>query len=272
MSHHKKIALIGAGKMGEGLLGGILAQKKVLPDAVTIFDKVSARMGDLKKAYGINIAEDIPHILAEAEIVILGVKPQDMGCLLAEIKPFFKESILVVSIAAGVTTAFIESALEGKARVIRMMPNMPALIGCGATALSKGEHATDADIAAVLDLSDAIGLSVVVPEDLMDAVTGLSGCGPAYGFIMIEALADAGVLMGLPRAASQKLAAQTILGAASLCLQGEAHPAALKDMIASPGGATIAGIKALEEGNFRASLIKAVEAACVRSRSLLQKG
>jgi pyrroline-5-carboxylate reductase len=271
MERHKKISLIGTGKMGEGLLGGILARKKVLPDAVTIFDKVSARMDDLKKTYGINTAEDIPHILADTEIVILGVKPQDMGHLLAEMKSSLQESSLVISIAAGITTSFIESALEREIRVIRMMPNMPALIGCGATALAKGKYATDADVAAVLELSDAVGISVVVAEDLMDAVTGLSGCGPAYGFIMIEALADAGVLMGLSREASQKLAAQTILGAAGLCLREGAHPAALKDMIASPGGATIAGIKSLEEGNFRASLIKAVEAATLRSRGLMRK-
>ena len=271
MSHHKKIALIGAGKMGEGLLGGILAQKKISPDAITVFDKVSFRMYDLKEIYSVNIAEDIQNVLTEAEIVILGVKPQDMRHLLEEMKPSLRQSSLIVSIAAGITTSFIESALECKIRVIRMMPNMPALIGCGATALSRGEHATDADITDILELSNTIGLSVVVPESLMDAVTGLSGCGPAYGFIMIEALADAGVLMGLSREVSQKLAAQTMLGAASLCLQGKNHPAILKDMIASPGGATIAGIKVLEEGNFRAALIKAVEAASLRSSSLLKK-
>ena len=271
MSHHKKIALIGAGKMGEGLLGGILAQKKVSPEDVTIFDKVPSRMDDLKQIYRVNIAENIRSIFTEADIVILGVKPQDMGHLLAEIKPALRPSSLIVSIAAGITTSFIASALDGKMRVIRLMPNMPALIGCGATALAKGEHATDADIAVVLELSDAIGLSVVVPESLMDAVTGLSGCGPAYGFIMIEALADAGVLMGLSREISQTLAAQTMLGAASLCLRENNHPAVLKDMIASPGGATIAGIKALEEGNFRAAVIKAVEAASLRSASLVKK-
>jgi len=271
LGHHKKIALIGAGKMGEGLLGGILAQKKVLPRDITIFDKVPSRMQYLKKTYGINIVEDVPSILAGADIVILGVKPQDMRRLLEDMKPSLKQSSLLVSIAAGITTSFIESALEGKIRIIRMMPNMPALIGCGATALARGEHATDADIADILELSDTVGLSVVVTEDLMDAVTGLSGCGPAYGFMMIEALADAGVLMGLSREVSQKLAAQTVLGAASLCLQEKNHPAVLKDMIASPGGATIAGIKVLEEEKFRGALIKAVEAASLRSGSLAKK-
>jgi len=268
MSQAKKIAMIGAGKMGGGLLEGILSRKLIAPEAITVYDKVAGRLEELKAAYGINLAADNRAALGGADVVILGVKPQNMREVLEEIRDALEENQLVVSIAAGISTAFIEEALEKKIRLVRVMPNMPALIGYGATALARGRYATDEDITVALQIFDAVGISVVVTEDLMDAVTGLSGSGPAYGFMMIEALSDAGVLMGLPRDTALKLASQTMLGAAMLCLQGQKHPAALKDMVTSPGGTTIAGLKVLEEGKFRATLMQAVEAAALRSKAL----
>jgi pyrroline-5-carboxylate reductase len=268
MLQGKKIAIVGVGKMGGGLLEGILSRKLIAPEAITVFDKVVGRPEELRETYGVRLATDNRDALAGADMVILGVKPQNMREVLEEIKGFTAENQLLVSIAAGISTSFIEEALERKIRVIRVMPNMPALIGCGATALARGKYATDEDIVVALQIFDAVGISVVVTEDLMDAVTGLSGSGPAYGFMMIEALSDAGVLMGLPRETAQKLAAQTMLGAAMLCLQGQKHPAVLKDMVTSPGGTTIAGLKVLEEGKFRATLMKAVEAAALRSKAL----
>jgi pyrroline-5-carboxylate reductase len=264
----KKIAIIGVGKMGGGLLEGILSRKLIAPEAITVFDKVVGRREELRETYGVRLATDNRAALAGADIVILGVKPQNMRDVLEEMKDFISENQLLVSIAAGISTSFIEEGLKQNIRVVRVMPNMPALIGCGAAALSRGQYATEEDIAVALQIFDAVGISVVVTEDLMDAVTGLSGSGPAYGFMMIEALSDAGVLMGLPRETAQKLAAQTMLGAAMLCLQGQKHPAVLKDMVTSPGGTTIAGLKVLEEGKFRATLMKAVEAAALRSKAL----
>ena len=268
MLQRTKIAFVGVGKMGGGLLEGILARNLIVPEKIAIFDKMADRLTELGEKYSVRVARDNRDVLAGANIVILGVKPQNMREVLTELKPVLGKNQLVISIAAGISTALIEEALGRKIRVVRVMPNMPALIGCGAAALARGQHATAEDIAVAQQIFDAVGITVVVTEDLMDAVTGLSGSGPAYGFVMIEALSDAGVLMGLPRDTAQKLAAQTMLGAATLCLRGEKHPAALKDMITSPGGTTIAGLKVLEEGKFRATLMKAVEAATLRSKAL----
>lgn len=268
MLQKKKMAIIGVGKMGGGLLEGILARKLMAPKTITVYDKVSGRLSELQQKYGVRPAANNREALTGADIVILGVKPQNMRDLLEEIRGTLGNNQLLISIAAGISTTFIEDALKKKVRVIRVMPNMPALIGCGATALAPGKYAQEEDVALALRIFDAVGISTVVTEELMDAVTGLSGSGPAYGFMMIEALSDAGVLMGLSRETAVKLAAQTMLGAATLCLQGEKHPAALKDMVTSPGGTTIAGLKVLEEGKFRATLMKAVEAATLRSKAL----
>jgi pyrroline-5-carboxylate reductase len=268
MLQKANIAFVGVGKMGGGLLEGVLSRNLITPEKIAIFDTMTGRLAELSKKYPVRVAQNNRDVLKGADVVILCVKPQSMREVLAELKPVLGKNQLVISIAAGISTTLIEEALGKKIRVVRVMPNMPALIGCGATALARGQHATDEDIAISQQIFAAVGITVVVVEDLMDAVTGLSGSGPAYGFMMIEALADAGVLMGLPRDTALQLAAQTMLGAAMLCLRGDKHPAALKDMIASPGGTTIAGLKVLEDGKFRATLMKAVEAATLRSKAL----
>lgn len=264
----KKVAVIGGGKMGGVIVGGIVSRKLAPAGEVTVADKVKECLQGLKEAYGVRVTDDNKKAAKSADVVILAVKPQDMGSVLHELSPAIDSDKLVVSIAAGIPTAFIEGHLREGARVIRVMPNTPAMIGEGATALTRGKNAKDLDLDMACLIFGALGITVVVKEELMDAVTGLSGSGPAYGFVIIEALADAGVRMGLSRDVAMKLSAQTMLGAARLCLQGDKPPAELKDMVTSPGGTTIAGLRALEDGKIRATLMAAVEAATLRSKEL----
>lgn len=267
----KKIGIIGGGKMGSVLISGIISRKLIPAGHVIASDVVGERLDDLKKAYGIDVTDDNNKLVKSSDVVILAVKPQSMSEVLEGIKGSFNRNKLVISIAAGISTKFIEGYLKNGVRVIRVMPNTPALIGEGAAALAPGANATDKDLDFARQIFEAVGIAVFVKEELMDAVTGLSGSGPAYCFLIIEALADAGVNLGLSRDIALKLSAQTIMGAAKLCLTGNKHPAELKDMVTSPGGTTIAGLKALEEGKLRATLMTAVEAAALRSKELGSK-
>ena len=264
----KKVGFIGGGKMGGVLAGGIVSHRLVPASHVIVADVVKERLDELAKTYGIVVTQDNKRVAREADILVLAVKPQNMGEVLAELAPVVGKSHLVISIAAGIPIKFIEERLKKGVRVIRAMPNTPALIGEGMAALAGSATATQTDLAQARQIFDSVGLTVVVKEELMNAVTGLSGSGPAYGFIIIEALSDAGVRMGLSRDIALKLAAQTMLGAAKLCLKGDKHPGELKDMVTSPAGTTIAGIKALEEGKIRATLMAAVEAATLRAKEL----
>ena len=203
-----------------------------------------------------------------AAIVVLAVKPQVMGSVLPVLKSNASAETLFVSIAAGVSCATIEAALATGARVVRTMPNTPALVGCGATALCAGSHATAADLETAEALFSSVGIAVTVPEKSIDAVTGVSGSGPAYVFLFLEALADGGVQQGLPRDVALKLAGQTVLGAAKLMMESGTHPGVLKDQVTSPGGTTIAAVRALEDGAFRGTTMSAVAAACARSKEL----
>ncbi len=263
-----KVAMIGGGKMGEVITSGILSHRLALPEEITITDVLKERREYLKMEYGVQAGEDNVAAVKNADTVILAVKPQEMTALLKAIAPVVDDSKLIISIAAGVTIQAIETAFGKKARIIRVMPNTPALVGAGAAALATGEQASEIDLELAKAVFGAVGLAVVVEEHLMDAVTGLSGSGPAYAFVILDALSDAGVLMGLKRDIALQLAAQTLLGAAKLCLETQKHPAQLRDMVTSPAGTTIAGIKALEEGRLRATLIKAVEDATLRSKEL----
>ena len=203
-----------------------------------------------------------------ADVIILAVKPQIMGAVLKEIAPVVDDGKLLISIAAGVATKKLREHLGKTARLIRVMPNTPALVLEGVTAVARAEGLKPGDLEAAQELFGAVGRVVVLDEGAMDAVTGLSGSGPAYVAIAIEALADGGVKMGLDRATATLLAAQTVLGSARLILETGVHPAQLKDMVSSPGGTTIAGIAALEDGGFRRALMQAVERATLRSREL----
>jgi pyrroline-5-carboxylate reductase len=264
----KIIAFLGAGNMGGALIQGLRDKDILPPKSIWAADVRQERLKYLEDTHRINVTSDNQQAVGEADIIVLAVKPQQLDSLLAEIQPLVGESKLVISIAAGITLAHLQSRLGGKARIIRVMPNMPALVGAGMAALCSGKQARPEDLKLGEEVFGCVGETVVVKEDLMDAVTGLSGSGPAYVMVVIEALADAGVKLGLPRDTALQLAAQTVLGAAQLLKQKGLHPAQLRDMVASPGGTTIAGLCVLEQGGLRAALIEAVEAAARRSKEL----
>ncbi len=268
MIKDKEVGIIGGGNMGEVLVSGLITGNLVHAEHITVSDVDMERRIYLTKKYGIATTENNEEALTGADIVILAVKPQSMGEVVAGISNSIDESQLVISIAAGISTKFIEDYLGKGIHVIRVMPNTPALIGEGAAAIAGGKHVTAEELGIAQQIFDSIGISVTVKEDLIDAVTGLSGSGPAYVFTIIEALSDGGVNMGLARDTSLKLAAQTLLGAAKLCIESGKHPAQLKDMVTSPGGTTIAGLKALEDGKLRSTLMTAVEVATRRSKEL----
>lgn len=254
--------------MADALVGGLLRSGFAEAPLVTVAEPLGSRRDYLIEKHGVRATSENAAAVEGAEIVILSVKPQVMDAALDSVRDALPRSALVVSIAAGVSCGKIEEALGGAPRVVRAMPNTPALVSSGATGVARGAHATEEDVAVALALFESVGNAVEVPEHLLDAVTGLSGSGPAYVFLFIEALADAGVRNGLSRGAALALAAQTVKGAAELVLSTGKHPGELKDMVTSPGGTTIAGVAELERGAFRGTVIEAVTAATERSREL----
>ena len=267
----RRLGVIGAGKMGSALIRGILKARVLLPDQIMAGDADAAALDVLKRETGIKTSADNALVAKSAEIILLALKPDMIRPVLQEVKGALTKDHLIVSIAAGVPIKAIEEAAGLDARIVRVMPNTPALIGQGAAAFSPGKRATKEDVENVKAILDAVGVSIELSEKHLDAVTGLSGSGPAFVFMVIEALADGGVKMGLPRAVAMLLAAQTVAGAAKMVLETKKHPGELKDQVASPGGTTIAGISALERGGLRATLIEAVEAATKRSMELGNK-
>ncbi len=268
MLQEQTIGFIGAGNMAEAMIRGLLEARLVSAEQLMASDIVEARRKQIHQRYGVQTLAEGREVAAKASILILAVKPQDMEAALNGIAASVDQTRTIISIAAGIPIAFIAERLPAKARIIRVMPNAPALVLAGAAGIAKGEHATARDLQIAEAIFTAIGKAVVVEEKHLDAVTGLSGSGPAYVFLFIEALTDAGVKMGLTRDVARVLAAQTVLGAAKMLLESGRHPAELKDMVASPGGTTIAGLHALERGGLRGILMEAVEAATIRSREL----
>lgn len=266
----KKIGFLGAGNMGEALIKGLLKTGVVSPSMLFAADALPERIEQIEKLYRIQALPDNATLVKRADVVVLAVKPQVIADVLEEINPAVTPKKLIISIAAGVSTAELRSRLPKGVRVIRVMPNTGALVLEGATAIARASGLEAGDLETAEEIFAAVGKVVVLEEKLMDAVTGLSGSGPAYIAIVIEALADGGVKMGLDRLTATSLAAQTVLGAAKLLLETEIHPGQLKDMVSSPGGTTIAGISALEEGGLRRALINAVERATLRSKELGQ--
>jgi len=262
------IGFLGAGKMGEALARGVIQAKLVPPAKVLMSDSDPARRTHVAETLGVRALDDNVALVQAAQVVVVALKPGVVRGVLPGLAEAIGRERLVVSIAAGVTLAELEEMLATGARVVRVMPNTPCLVGSGASAFALGSAATDADGEVVSSLLDSVGISVQVPEGLLDAVTGLSGSGPAFVALAIEALADGGVLAGLPRDVALKLAAQTALGTARLVLDAGLHPATIKDMVASPGGTTIEGLKVLEAAKLRGALIAAVEAAARRSEEL----
>jgi pyrroline-5-carboxylate reductase len=262
------IGFIGAGQMAKALAGGFVAAGLVKPEQITACDPVAAAGESfLAKVPGAKLATANPDVLRAADVIVLAVKPQNMTAVLSELPGHSTSGKLFVSIAAGVTLAKLEAGLK-TGRVIRVMPNTPALVGQGASAYALGSAATVDDGKVVAQLLAAVGHAHQVEEKLLDAVTGLSGSGPAFVYLVIEALTDGGVRMGLPRDIAAALSAQTVRGAGTMVVETGQHPAVLRDQVTSPGGTTIAGLAALEDGGLRSALIAAVEAATRRSQEL----
>ncbi|HEY4719777.1 MAG TPA: pyrroline-5-carboxylate reductase [Candidatus Methylomirabilis sp.] len=264
----KRIAFIGAGNMGEALIKGLLAAGTVRPEQLMASDVRRDRLETIRRAHRIEIFADNREAAAKAQILVLAVKPQVMDEMLDGLRGAVVEDHLLLSIAAGIRTASIEAKFAHPTRVVRVMPNTPALVRAGASAIAPGRHATAQDLTIARQIFETVGRVVQVDERLMDAVTGLSGSGPAYVFVLIEALADGGVRVGLPQDVATLLAAQTVLGAARMVLETGEHPARLKDMVTSPGGTTVAGLQILEQAGLRGSLVAAVEAATRRAQEL----
>ena len=269
MLRNKKITVIGAGNMGGALVTGLVNSGQA--GEILVVDPDQKRLAELSKNIGIQTAVEVGDTLKNADIVLVAVKPQIIDTVLENIRDKANPQALFISIAAGVGLASLTARLGGEKRIIRVMPNTPALVGAGITALSPGERIQEGDLQVAEALFSSVGRVVRVREEWMDAVTALSGSGPAYVFLILEALADGGVEEGLPRDIAQELAAYTVLGAARLLIEKKEHPGRLKDQVASPGGTTIAGLFELEKGGVRSALISAVKSAAARSKELKKR-
>ena len=264
----KRIALIGAGNMTEALVVGMLTAGVAHPDQLYATDILPERRAHFQDRYKIKVSGDNVDAVRHGQIIILSVEPQVLDEAFRSVKSVLEGKHLIISVAAGYPISRIMAHLKAEARIVRAMPNTPSSVLAGVTALSFGPRLAEEDQQVARIIFESVGKVVVVEERLMDAVTGLSGSGPAYVYLMIEALADGGVKMGLSRQVAELLAAQTVLGTARMLLESGEHPGQLKDRVASPGGTTIVGIHKLEEGCLRATLIAAVEAATKRSQEL----
>ena len=269
MLKNKKISLIGTGNMGEALLSGLISSGSSDPKNIICTDVRENRLKSIQEKYGVQTTADNIKAVEVSEIIIYAVKPQIIASVLRETAPCLDMSKLIISIAAGVPLAAIESCLNKRLRLIRVMPNIAAFVKESASVIAAGGNATEEDIKLSLAIFDSMGRSIFLKENiLMDAITGLSGSGPAYIFLIVDAMADAGVKVGLSREDALFLSSQTVLGAAKLLLETKEHPGRLKDMVTSPGGTAIAGIHTLEKGGLRTTLINAVEVATKRSKEL----
>jgi pyrroline-5-carboxylate reductase len=263
-----RIGFVGAGNMATALLRGWLGAGKLEPSQIKLSDMDVNKRDRCAADAKVSVAANNRELAEWSSVLILAVKPQSMAAALAECAAVINSRHLLISVAAGVRCQTIAEALPNGARIVRSMPNTPALVGAAATALAAGPGATAADLSFAKSLFDAVGRSVMVDESMMDAVTGLSGSGPAYVMVVIEALADGGVRAGLSRETALLLATQTVLGSAKLLLESGDHPAQWKDRVTSPGGTTSAGLAAIEAGRLRHTLAKAVQHATRRAQQL----
>jgi pyrroline-5-carboxylate reductase len=264
----RRLGFLGAGNMAAALVKGLLHGNVLAPDKIVVSDVKPERLALLHENHGIRTTHDNHALVRESDVLVLAVKPQVIDKVLTEIGRDVRADQVVISVAAGVPIEALEGRLPAGSRVVRAMPNTPATVQAGATAIAGGAHARDDDLRIARELFEAVGRVVVLDEVLLDAVTGLSGSGPAYTMLIIEALADGGVKVGLHRDTALMLAAQTVYGSAKLLLETGEHPGRLKDMVTSPGGTAIAGLHTLESGALRKTLIDAVEAATKRSVEL----
>jgi pyrroline-5-carboxylate reductase len=270
MLKDRKIAVLGAGKLGETLIKGLLDARVIEVGNIIVTAGHQARLDKMAERFGVAGTLSNRMAVESADIIVLSVKPQTVQLVMSEIGDALRPSQLVISVAASVSAAFIEKFLDSPIPVIRAMPNTPCLLNKGMTGISPGKHATREHLDLAKFIFDSVGRTVIADEKHMDAITGLSASGPAFIYIIIESLAEAGVKVGLPRDVATELAAQTVVGAGSMVLETGEHPAKLKDMVTTPAGCTIDGILELEEGGLRVTLIKSVVKATQRAKELLE--
>lgn len=263
-----KIGFIGCGNMAKALIGGILKNELCAPGDILASDKSVQALDAAKKNYGIRVTKDNKKTAKQADFLVLAVKPQFLAEAIGEIRESVKKDTLVISLAPGKTLAWLEEQFGQPLHLVRTMPNTPALAGEGMTALCPNDAVTEEERTVAETVFGSVGKTAVVPEHLMDTVTGVSGSSPAYVFLFIEALADAAVEGGMPRAQAYQFAAQAVLGSAKLALESGKHPAELKDMVCSPGGTTIEAVRVLEKNGFRSAVIEATAACIEKSRSM----
>ncbi len=263
-----KIGFIGAGNMAEALIKGLTGSQTVNPQQIIAADPLSDRLAFMETTYGIGTTPDNQSLVTACDVLVLAVKPQVAAAVLDAMAPASGAAKLVISIVAGLTTAVMQNTLAAETRIIRTVPNTPVFVGEGMVAIAADGPARPEDYTIAEALFSPVARTALIPEKLMDAALGVSGSGPAYGFLMVEALADGGVKMGLPREVALTLAAQTLLGAAKMCLVSGKHPGQLKDMVTSPAGTTIAALHCMETAGVRGALMEAVEAAARRSEAL----
>ncbi len=266
-----RVGFIGAGNMGSALIKGLIESKTLEPKNINAFDVIEEQTAGLEKEFGIHKCSSIKELSEKSDIIILAVKPQNMKEVLESLKPSLSGNQLIISIAAGISISFIQNTLGNSVPIVRVMPNTPALVLQSASALSRNPHVSDELMQKALELFSAVGFACEVEEKLMDAVTGLSGSGPAYVLLFLEALTDAGVLVGLPRNLARELVIQTAIGTLTMMKQKDMHPAQLKDMVTSPGGTTIHGLEVMEKNGFRGIIMEAIKAATIRSMELQLK-
>ncbi len=268
MMKNSTLGFVGGGNMGEALIKGLLNASILPPERILAFDVSKSRLRYLNDRYRITVCKSIDEVTLQSDTIIVAVKPQNMDAVLDNMTPHLAHAPLIISIAAGITIERMSRVLPQATPLVRVMPNTPALVQEGASALARGEHVSEEQMGFALEIFNAVGKAITVEEKWMDAVTGLSGSGPAYVLLLIESLVDAGVLMGLPRSTSKELVLQTVLGTVHMVQETEKHPAELKDLITSPAGTTVEGLKVLEERAVRGALLEAVKVATLKSREL----
>jgi len=268
MLKNRQVGFVGSGNMGEALIHGLIHGHLCRPDQIICSDTRPEKLKVIREKYGVKGTSHNSEVVKQSDIIILAVKPQILKPVVNDIAKYLDLSKLIISIAAGVSLDTIESCSKKELKLIRVMPNICVSVREGVSAISGGKHALREDLMMAKAIFDSVGKSLFIEENLLDAVTGLSGSGPAYIFLIIDALADAGVKVGLSRDDALILASQTVLGAAKMLIETGEHPGKLKDMVTSPGGTAIAGLHTLEEGGLRTTLINAVEVATNRSKAL----
>ena len=266
-----ELGIIGAGNMGSSILKGVITSNFLVSDDITVFDLNQEKVENLIKKYGIKAAESENELVEKSNILILSVKPNIVPIVLKKIKDKLNKNTIILSIAAGISINFIEKNIGSDKKVVRTMPNTPAQVMEGMTAVSFNPNIEETEKKIIFKLLDSFGKSIEIEEKLMHVYTGISGSLPAYVYVFIEALADGGVLEGMPREKAYKIIAQTVLGSAKMILETKKHPGILKDEVTSPGGTTIAALKALEDGKFRGTVIQAVKACIEKSKEMAQE-